>query len=154
MMITPTSINDAKRVTKPWGYELWLEYSESNPYVMKILQIDAGKRLSLQVHSVKHETMLILEGEGFISTSKNKIDADLWLANRYSETETMLLFGSIRDIPIKAGSVITINPGEIHRITATTDLRLVECSTNHPKDVVRLQDDNNRQSGYLDSEHC
>src|SRR5437868_12948928 len=50
-----------KRVEKPWGYELhWVP--EDAPYLGKILHVDAGKRLSLQVHDEKQESWLIIQG--------------------------------------------------------------------------------------------
>ena len=48
---------------------------------------------------------------------------------------------------------MSIEPGTIHRMIATTDLRFVEASTTHLDDVIRLQDDANRQHGRIDSEH-
>lgn len=152
-MIPVHDINSAKRVNKPWGYELWIECDPSTPYAMKIIQINAGCRLSLQAHAEKMETMLILEGEGFLSTSRELLDTARWAANQYSDTDRFFLFGSIREVPISAGSMMTIRPGQIHRLNATTDMRLVECSTNHLTDVVRIVDDYSRPSGHIQSEH-
>ena len=154
-MITISNLNEAKRVNKPWGYELWLECAESSPYVMKILHVNAGHRLSLQAHAEKMETMMIMEGSGTLSTCKEPLDVDRWQRNGYSESDKFFLFGSIRDIPVNAGSLLTIKPGEIHRVTAgdDSDLRLLECSTNHLEDVIRISDDHNRPSGHIPSEH-
>jgi hypothetical protein len=41
----------------------------------------------------------------------------------------------------------------VHRIEAATDLRLVEVSTPHLDDVVRLADDYGRPDGRVESEH-
>lgn len=155
-MITINNLDDAKKVTKPWGYELWLECADDSPYVMKILHVNAGSRLSLQAHAEKMETMLILEGSGTLSTCKELLDIGLWQRNGYTESDKFFLFGSIRDLPITAGSLLTIKPGEIHRVTAgiDTDLRLLECSTNHLEDVIRISDDHNRPSGHIPSEHA
>jgi mannose-6-phosphate isomerase-like protein (cupin superfamily) len=152
-MINVTNLEQAKRVNKPWGYELWLECSADSPYVMKILQVDAGQRLSLQAHAEKIETMLILEGTGMLSCCKDPLDVARWQSNGYSDSEKFFLLGSIREVPIAGGSLLTINPGEIHRLTATTPLRLIECSTNHLGDVIRISDDHNRPSGHISSEH-
>jgi mannose-6-phosphate isomerase-like protein (cupin superfamily) len=151
-MITIVNIQDAKRVNKPWGYELWLECSDDTPYVMKILNITAGSRLSLQAHEQKLETMLITQGTGLLTTSKEPLDTKRWPKD-YSETDQFFLWGSMRDLEIGPGSHMTIEPGEIHRITATTDMVIVECSTPHLDDVIRLQDDNKRPSGRIASEH-
>ena len=51
----------ARRVEKPWGYEIhWTP--EDRPYVGKVLHIDAGKRLSLQVHDEKLESWFLMSG--------------------------------------------------------------------------------------------
>ena len=47
----------AKRVDKPWGYEIW--WARTDRYVGKILHINAGESLSLQYHNVKDETILV-----------------------------------------------------------------------------------------------
>ncbi len=51
-----------KRVEKPWGYELHF-VPEGMPYMGKLLHINAGNRLSLQVHDQKQETYWLLQGE-------------------------------------------------------------------------------------------
>ena len=61
-----------KKVDKPWGYELhWVP--EGMPYMGKILHIEAGKRLSLQVHDKKQESYWLLSGECDLVLEK-KID--------------------------------------------------------------------------------
>jgi mannose-6-phosphate isomerase len=48
-----------KRVVKPWGYELhWVP--EDAPYMGKVLHINAGARLSLQVHDQKQESWFLM----------------------------------------------------------------------------------------------
>ena len=49
-----------KRVDKPWGHEVWFAHTER--YVGKILVIEAGKRLSLQYHREKDESIYVQEG--------------------------------------------------------------------------------------------
>jgi mannose-6-phosphate isomerase len=52
-----------KRVDKPWGYELhWVR--NDAPYMGKILHINAGARLSLQLHDEKHESWFLMQGPG------------------------------------------------------------------------------------------
>ena len=48
------------RVDKPWGHELI--WAHTDRYVGKILVIEAGKRLSLQRHEIKDESILVLSG--------------------------------------------------------------------------------------------
>ena len=50
----------AARVDKPWGHELI--WAHTDRYVGKILVIETGKRLSLQRHEVKDESILVLSG--------------------------------------------------------------------------------------------
>ena len=44
-----------KKIDKPWGYELhWVP--EDMPYMGKVLHINKGHRLSLQIHDTKQES--------------------------------------------------------------------------------------------------
>ena len=52
----------ARRVEKPWGWELHFVPADW-PYLVKILHIKAGARLSLQRHEVKDESILVLSGQ-------------------------------------------------------------------------------------------
>jgi hypothetical protein len=49
--------------------------------------------------------------------------------------------------------VFHITPGYVHRVIATTDLEFIESSTTELDDVIRLQDDNGRTHGRINSEH-
>ena len=42
---------DVKIVDKPWGREVW--YAHTPDYAGKLLEVSAGKRLSLQKHEIK-----------------------------------------------------------------------------------------------------
>src|SRR5438270_13354318 len=54
-----------KRVEKPWGYELhWVR--EDAPYMGKIIYINAGARLSLQLHDEKQESWLVMNGQAAV----------------------------------------------------------------------------------------
>ncbi|MFA7253210.1 MAG: hypothetical protein WC107_01505 [Patescibacteria group bacterium] len=48
------------RVEKPWGFEIVYTPPEA-PAVGKILHVNAGKRLSLQYHDEKIETLCLIE---------------------------------------------------------------------------------------------
>ncbi|MCL1594091.1 MAG: cupin, partial [Actinomycetia bacterium] len=50
----------ADRTEKPWGHELL--WSHTDHYAGKIIHINAGKRLSLQYHNEKYESVLVLSG--------------------------------------------------------------------------------------------
>lgn len=111
------------RTDKPWGYELL--WSETPHYAAKIIHIDAGKRLSLQYHEHKHESVLVLSGTLLLNLGQGA-DASV----------TELQSGQSADIPA----------GDIHRFEAPAsgDVELIEVSTPHLDDVIRLEDDYQR----------
>jgi mannose-6-phosphate isomerase-like protein (cupin superfamily) len=111
------SPREARRVEKPWGYELI--WAEAERYVGKILHVNAGESLSLQYHVKKEETLYLLSGE-------------VELTLRWKE-ET-------RVQQMLPGMVFHIVPGLIHRIAAVKDADILEASTTELDDVVRLED--------------
>ena len=58
-----------RRVDKPWGHELI--WAHTDRYVGKVLVIEAGKRLSLQRHEVKDESIYVTSGRP-VSTSRTR----------------------------------------------------------------------------------
>jgi mannose-6-phosphate isomerase-like protein (cupin superfamily) len=111
-------IISARIIEKPWGSEEI--FAETADYVGKILFIRAGEALSLQYHEVKDETLRVLEGQ-----------LELVFGKDVEHLESQVL---------DSGTVFHIPPGTLHRMVATTDCRLLEVSTNHLDDVVRLED--------------
>ncbi|MHB1170225.1 MAG: cupin domain-containing protein [Longimicrobiales bacterium] len=107
-----------RRVEKPWGHELI--WAETDQYVGKILHIKAGQALSLQYHNTKDETIHVLSG-----TLR-------FLAGSSAET--------VEDVELKEGDSFRVMPGTVHRMIAVTDTDLLEASTAHLDDVVRLED--------------
>ena len=111
-------IRKARKVEKPWGHEEI--FAETKDYVGKILFVRQGEALSLQYHEVKEETLRVLEGTLDLVTG-----ADVeHLENHRIGPET----------------VFHIPPGTLHRMVAVTDCLLLEVSTTHLDDVVRLED--------------
>ena len=106
------------RVEKPWGYELI--WAHSPEYVGKILHINAGEALSLQYHEVKDETIFLLVGE-----------MKFWAG---------VSVESLQEISLRAGEAFWVRPGTVHRMQAVTDCDILEASTPHLEDVVRLED--------------
>ena len=104
-------------ITKPWGYEEII--IKTNKYVLKLLHIQQGKRLSLQYHNVKEETMYIIKGVVEI---------------QWGQMVHIKLAGEHSHIPPKC----------IHRVTAVTDADIFEVSTPELDDIVRLEDDYGR----------
>lgn len=112
-----------KRVDKPWGYELhWVP--EGMPYMGKVLHIDAGKRLSLQVHDEKQETYWLANGE-----------CNLVLENAQGELEI---------VKMEKGVGYTTMVGQRHRHQAVTDCDVIEVSMPESGTTLRLEDDYKR----------
>ena len=107
-----------RRVEKPWGWEL--VWAETDAYVGKLLFVRAGESLSLQYHEVKDESWLVHEGR-----------ARLELGDVGGELEAN---------EIAAGDAFRFRPGTLHRVTALEDTLVLETSTPHLDDVVRLED--------------
>ena len=106
---------NARRVEKPWGYELIWAHSEH--YCGKLLFIREGEQLSLQFHNEKDETIYVHEG---------KIEIELG-----EDAEPQI---------VEAGAAFRIRPGMIHRWRALEDALVLEASTPELDDVVRLED--------------
>lgn len=106
------------RVEKPWGYEiLW---ASTDRYVGKILHINAGDLLSLQYHVEKHESIYVLRGR---------------MIFRYRDAK-----GALVDRVMVAGEAQQVPTGLVHQFEALEDSDVLEASTPHLDDVVRLQD--------------
>jgi mannose-6-phosphate isomerase len=107
-----------RHVDKPWGYELI--WAETEDYVGKILFVRAGHALSLQYHEQKDESWLVQGGRASL--------------------ELGLVGGELEACEITAGDAFRYRPGTVHRVTAIEDTTIVEVSTPHLDDVVRLDD--------------
>ena len=104
-------------VPKPWGHEtIW---ARTDVYVGKILHIKAGEALSVQYHNVKDETIYLLSGE---------LIYRVWDGDHP------------QDVDLKVGDAYRVTPGTIHQMEAVTDCDILEVSTPHLDDVVRLED--------------
>lgn len=154
MSITHQSLEETKTVAKPWGQEKWIQQgNDQHSYVLKEIVLKKDFQTSLQVHKFKAETNYILEGNGRLIYSELAFDCDKFLNGKYSPQEIDNFLVTLKVQHYGPGSVMTIEPGTIHRMIADTDLRFVEASTCHLDDVVRLQDDANRAHGKIESEH-
>ena len=153
MTIEFFNIADCHIVHKPWGHERWLQPgSPTYPFVLKQLLLKAGNRTSLQVHQFKSESIIILEGTGQLLTYPEHFDCHRYLASNYLDEELGTVIDNLQTIELNPGDVFHTPPGTVHRMVATTDLLYIESSTQELDDVVRLQDDRNRQNGRIDAE--
>lgn len=110
----------ARRIKKPWGYELhWVPANA--PYMGKILHIKSGARLSLQVHDAKQESWLILGGRAKV----------IWQDNSGQLIET--------ELTPQQGYSTKI--GQKHRLVGITDCDILEVSTPELGTTWRLEDD-------------
>ena len=113
-----------RRVDKPWGHEdIW---AITDRYLGKILSIRRGRRLSLQLHRRKDESIYVLRGRLRLTL----------------ENET----GQLEIEELGPGEARRILPGRQHRFEAIEDTDLLEVSTPEIDDVVRLADDYGRES--------
>lgn len=113
---------DVRTVPKPWGHETIWAHTEQ--YVGKVLHVKAGHALSLQYHEMKDETIHLLRGEMIYRLKQD---------------------GHLVDVPFKVGQSYRNTPGTVHQMEAITDCDILEVSTPHLDDVVRLTDRYGRQ---------
>ena len=145
---------DIKIVNKPWGWEKWIQPgSDTYPFVLKQLLLRAGERTSLQVHQFKSESIIILEGTGTLLTYDNLFDCQSYLDGEYSQNVLDYIMDNLTRVTLAPGVIFHTPPDTIHRMVAETDLLYIEASTQQLDDVIRLQDDRNRDHGRIASEH-
>lgn len=111
-----------RKVNKPWGYELI--WAEQPKYLGKILYIFAGKRLSLQYHKIKDESIMVLKGSLTLEYGNSK--------------------ANLKTHVLQEGQTWHIAPGMLHRMSAVDDVEVAEVSTSELADVVRVEDDHGR----------
>jgi mannose-6-phosphate isomerase len=106
------------RVEKPWGHEVW--WAQTDAYAGKLLHVTAGHRLSLQYHRQKDESSYVLSGRLRLSRGDSAED--------------------LREEEVGPGFAWRVRPGTVHTIEAIEDSVVLEVSTPHLDDVVRLED--------------
>jgi mannose-6-phosphate isomerase len=111
---------EVRVIPKPWGHEtIW---ASTDQYVGKILHIKAGHALSIQYHNAKDETVHLLSGEIIYRVQTGPTENDL------------------EDVRLRAGESFRITPHTVHQLEAVTDCDVLEASTAHLDDIVRLKD--------------
>ena len=118
----PAEFGAATVRLKPWGHETIFAAGEHG-YVGKIITVDAGHSLSLQYHHHKDETITIVTGEATVDHGPSL---------ELLQARTM-----------RAGDVVHLAAGALHRVTAVSDVVFAEVSTAPPgwqEDIVRLSD--------------
>ena len=119
-----------RRVDKPWGFELHLA-TDDLPYMVKILHVNAGARLSLQRHlpgrtsAAKLETWVLHSGRAKVVWD----GAD----------------GHLVETELEPGKGYTAPAGVRHRLVGITDCEILEASTPEGDGTTeRLEDDYKR----------
>ncbi len=115
--------DEARRVEKPWGHELI--WALTDHYVGKVITIAAGRRLSLQYHRAKDESIYVMSGRMILHLENDS--------------------GDLEAIPLEPGGYRRIPTGRMHRFEAVDDTQLIEVSTAELDDVVRVEDDYGRE---------
>src|SRR5829696_5988402 len=110
---------EPRKVDKPWGWELI--WAHADAYLGKILFVRAGQSLSLQFHREKDEAWYVQSG---------RAEAEVGAAGEAVLNQEV----------IGPGAALHFPPGTVHRITALEDTTILEVSTPHLEDIVRLED--------------
>ena len=110
---------EPRKVEKPWGWELI--WAHADAYVGKILFVRAGHSLSLQFHREKDESWYVQAGRAKLELGK-------------------IGQAVLAEEVIGPGAAFRYRPGTVHRVTALDDTTIIEVSTPHLDDVVRLED--------------
>jgi mannose-6-phosphate isomerase-like protein (cupin superfamily) len=117
---------EAERIEKPWGWELI--WARTEHYVGKLLFVRAGHSLSLQFHNQKDESWYVQEGRASVEMGLP--------GDAVAESEI-----------VAPGAAFRIRPGTVHRVRALEDTLILEVSTPHLDDIVRLEDSYGRADG-------
>lgn len=112
-----------RRVPKPWGEELI--WALTDRYCGKILVIETGRRLSLQYHEQKDESIWVLSGRLLLHLEDDA--------------------GEMTSRELGPGEGARVEVGRRHRYEALERVELLEVSTPEIDDVVRLSDDYGRE---------
>ena len=112
-----------RRVDKPWGHELiWVL---TDRYCGKVIVIETGRRLSLQYHERKDESVYVISGR----------------LRLHLEDDA----GAMTVRELGPGDSARVPVGRRHRFEAAERVELIEVSTPELDDVIRVEDDFGRE---------
>ncbi len=114
------SITHRYHEDRPWGS--FNQFTHNTPSTVKILNVSANKRLSLQKHKLRSEFWHIISGNGIVTINTKEYNAQK---------------GDEFEIPI----------GTIHRIAGGNEgIRILEIATGefYEDDIIRIEDDFHR----------
>lgn len=104
--------------SRDWGLETLLGLVPGR-FSFKRLFMRAGSKGGLQFHQLKEEIQILISGEMIIRT----VGKD----------------GNLTERVISAGDVMHFRPGTVHQEEAVTDCLIIEASTPHFNDRVRVE---------------
>jgi mannose-6-phosphate isomerase len=104
---------------RPWGTED-LVALVNNKFMVKRLKIKSGSKGGLQYHRLKDEVAVMISGSMLV---------------RYDLGD-----GKLIEKIITSGQVIHFPPGLVHQEEALTDCEIIEASTPHFNDRVRVEE--------------
>lgn len=120
--MTPDTKNE--KIVKPWGQETLFTPGELK-YTLKMISVNEGQRLSLQSHTEKVETFVLISG-----------NMDLVFGPDVDHLET---------IPMQPNIGYNISVGTVHRMVGGVGGGvIIEGSTPETGVTVRYQDDYHR----------
>jgi quercetin dioxygenase-like cupin family protein len=99
----------------PWGFVKTIVLTEN--YMVRKVYIMEGFSTPVYLHRKKDESIHVVSGRGKIIVDD-------------------------REIQVKEGDVVRIQPGQKHSITALENLTLMEYATPHPDDRIEIKEDN------------
>ena len=111
---------------RDWGTEELLAFS-SGQWMMKKLFIKKGNKGGLQKHRLKDEGGYVVSGEMLIRYANN--------------------LGKLEERILTPGSSFRFPPGCVHQEEALSDVVIIEASTPHLNDRVRME----KEFGFDDS---
>lgn len=117
MDVSPEFFDSLDLGHRDWGTEKLLCYS-SGKWMMKVIEIKKGCKGGFQYHRVKDEGGLVISGR---------------LVVRYTRNNEIL------SAVLEEGSAFRFPPGCIHQEEALTDVKIIEVSTPHLNDRVRME---------------
>jgi len=137
--------NKILKINKPWGNEK-IVFSKANNSIkgtLKIITIKKGKACSLQYHNKKVENIFIISGDAHLYYFDKDINKKM--VSTPKERDQKIINKIILKRKIKKDDNFFIKNKTIHKIEALSDLVFAEISSNHLKDVVRINDEYGRR---------
>lgn len=121
--LAPTEPGFSRTTAKPWGHEVLISPPEA-PYAGKLLYVTAGRRLSLQWHDQKDESIALISGNATLVLQDER--------------------GNLVEVAMEPNTGYRVVPGRKHRIVAHEDSVFVEASTPEVGTTYRVEDDYGR----------